>query len=62
MKKNIFFEKKKIKLNQLFPKIKFKKNFIIEDIKPLHQAKKNEITFFDSLKYKNIALKTNSSF
>ena len=61
MKKNIFFEKKKIKLNQLFPKIKFKKNFIIEDIKPLHQAKKNEITFFDSLKYKNIALKTNAS-
>ncbi len=61
MKKNIFFEKKKIKLNQLFPKIKFKKNFIIEDIKPLHQAKKNEITFFDSLKYKNFALKTNAS-
>ena len=40
MKSNIFFEKKNIKLNQLFPKEKFKVNFNISGIKPLNSAKK----------------------
>ena len=58
MKKNIFFEKKKIKLKQLFPEKNFKKNVIINDVKPLHLAEKNDVTFFESIKYKNYALKT----
>ena len=61
MEKNIFFEKKNIKLNQLFPKLKFKKNFIVQDVRPINSAIKNQLTFFDSLKYKNIALKTKAS-
>ena len=61
MAKNIFFEKKKIKINQLFPKISFKKNFIIEDVKPLSVAGENELSFFDSINYKDIAKKTKAS-
>ena len=60
MKKNIFFEKKNIKLSRLFPNFKFKKIFEINDIKPLHLAKSNDITFFDSVKYKSLASKTKS--
>ena len=52
-----FFKKKNIKLNHLFPKKKFKKNIIINDIKPLHSAKKSDITFFDSVAYKDLASK-----
>ena len=61
MESNIFFEKKKIKLGQLFSKIKLKENFFIKDVKPLHIAQKNDITFFDSQKYKDIAYKTKAS-
>ena len=31
--------------------LKISKNFIINEIKPLIFAKKNDITFFDSIKY-----------
>ena len=58
MGKNFFFKKKNIKLNQLFPSIKTKQNIIVNDIKPLHEAGKNDITFFDSLKYKITASNT----
>ena len=61
MKSNFFFGKKKCKFKDIFPKIKIKKNFLINDIKPLHLAKKNDLTFFDSLKYKSHALKTKGS-
>ena len=61
MESNIFFKKKKIKLGQLFSKIKLKENFFIKDVKPLHIAQKNDITFFDSQKYKDIAFKTKAS-
>ena len=44
MIKNIFFKKKNIKISQLFPKTSFTKDFIINDIKPLHKANKNELT------------------
>ena len=62
MKKNIFFKKKNIKLNSLFPKVSFKKNTKIDDIKPLHIADVNQLTFFESVKYKNLAEKTKASF
>ena len=48
----MFFKKKKIKLKNLYPSLKIKKDFFIESVKPLNQAKKNDITFFDSIKYK----------
>ena len=55
MSKNIFFKKKNIVINKIYPNI-FKKNFKIDDIKPLHLANKNDLTFFDSIKYKSIAI------
>ncbi len=58
MSSNLFFKKKKLKINEIFPFYKFKKNFYINDVKPLHLAKKNDISFFDSVKYKDDALKT----
>ncbi len=53
-----FFEKKKISLDKVFKEFKNKKNFSFNDIKPLHSAKKNDISFFDSLKYKDQAYNT----
>jgi hypothetical protein len=50
MSSNIFFKKKNIKINKIFPKIKFKKILLINDVKPLNKAKKNDLTFFDSNK------------
>ena len=37
---------------------KDKKNFIINDVKPLYLAKKDDLTFFDSIKYKSDISKT----
>jgi UDP-3-O-[3-hydroxymyristoyl] glucosamine N-acyltransferase len=53
-----FFTKKNIKINKIFPDINFKKNFIINDVKPLYLAKKDDLTFFDSIKYKSDISKT----
>ena len=53
-----FFQKKNIKISNVFPNIKLKKNFLINNIRPLHLAEKNDITFFDSVKYKDQAKKT----
>ena len=61
MKEVFFFKKKNIKLQNLFLKFKIKNNFNIGDIKPLHKAKKNDLSFFDSIKYKDYALKTKAS-
>ncbi len=58
MSSNIFFKKKSIKINNLFSEIKFKKNFQINDVKPLDLARSNDISFFDSIKYKSAAIKT----
>ena len=58
MKSVFFFKKKNIKINNVFPKIKFKKNFTVNNIKPLHLAENKDLTFFDSIKYKNDAKKT----
>ncbi len=58
MESNIFFKKKNIKLGKIFPKHNFKKDFIINSIKPLISANTDDITFFDSLKYKNDIQKT----
>ena len=58
MKSFFFFKKKNIKISNVFPNIKLKKNFLINNIRPLHLAEKNDITFFDSVKYKDQAKKT----
>ena len=60
MSSNIFFKKKNIQIKKIFKKNYLKNNFIVNDIKPLNIAKKNDLSFFDTIKYKQIALKTNS--
>ena len=57
MAENIFFKSNgPFKLSVLFPENK--KNLIIKDIKTLDHAKKSDITFFDSLNYKDLAINT----
>ena len=56
-----FFKKKRKTLKDLFPKIKIKKNFKVENIKPLHKAGKGDISFFESINYKELAQKTKAS-
>jgi len=58
MNSNSFFKKKDIYIKKLYPSINFKKNFIINDIKPLEKAKEKDLSFFDSIKYKVSAFKT----
>ena len=57
-----FFNKNKIKVQELFPNKNFKNNSLVSNVKTLNNAKKNDLTFFDSIKYKSLALKTNASF
>jgi UDP-3-O-[3-hydroxymyristoyl] glucosamine N-acyltransferase len=58
MSNNIFFKKKgPFKLNYLFPKhSNYKLNIV--DIKTLDKANKFDISFFDSITYKDLAIKT----
>ena len=60
MSADIFFKKKNIKLSKIFLKHAFKQDFVVDSIKPLLSAKKKDITFFDSLKYKDDIKKTNA--
>ena len=60
MSSNIFFKKKKISTKNIFSKNNLKRNFIIDEIKPLVLSQKNDLTFFDSIKYKFEASKTNA--
>ena len=53
MSETSFFKKRKFKISEIFPNKKFNTDFIINDIKPLHSASKKDISFFDSLVYKN---------
>jgi len=63
MKSVIFFKKKKnVSFSSLFPSLKIKKNLIINDIRPLNKSTKNDLTFFDSIRYKSDALSTKASF
>jgi UDP-3-O-[3-hydroxymyristoyl] glucosamine N-acyltransferase len=59
---NFFKKKKSLFINSLFPDFKFKKKYKFEDIKTLENSKKLDLTFFDSLKYKQLALSTKASF
>tara|TARA_B100000886_G_C20416426_1_gene489451 strand:- start:2 stop:958 length:957 start_codon:yes stop_codon:yes gene_type:complete len=59
MDEKFFFKKKKIKINKIFSGIK--KNFIVKNIRPLHLASNKDVSFFDSIKYKEFAVKTRAS-
>ena len=60
MNSNIFFKKKNITIDKIFPNIKLDKNFAVKSIKPLIDAGEEDITFFDSVKYKDDLIKTKS--
>ena len=57
MSSNFFFQKKNIKISKAFIHTNFKKDFLINDVRPLHLARERDLTFFDSSKYKNDATK-----
>ena len=61
---NFFFQKKKnIKINDILVSLKLKKlkvNYPINDIKELENANEDDITFFNSIKYKESVKKTKS--
>ena len=57
-----FFFKRKLKIQDIFPKIKIRKNLIVNDVKSLQNAKKNDLTFFDKIIYKSFAKNTKASF
>ena len=59
MNSSFFIKKKNIKLSSFFQNIHKKDNFVIKDIKPLNSANKFDLTFFDNIKYKDLASKTN---
>ncbi len=62
MKLPIFFKKQKsFNLSQLLPNYKIKKDIKVFDFKTLKTAHKNDLTFFDSIKYKEFALSTKAS-
>mgnify|MGYP001195301687 CR=1 FL=1 len=58
MNSNFFFKKNKINTKKLFKNVNFKENFTIDNICPLNIAKKKDISFFESIKYKSLAEKT----
>ena len=51
----MFFKNKKIRIKKLYPKLNIDKDYIVEEVKPLQHANKNDLTFFDSIKYKSEA-------
>ena len=61
---NPFFKKKKnIKINDILIALNLKTqkiNFLLNDIKELGSANKNDITFFNSIKYLELLKKTQS--
>ena len=62
MSLNIFFKKKNIKVSKIFPNLKFDKDFLINDVKPLHSATKKDLTFFDNVKYKVDTINSNAKY
>jgi UDP-3-O-[3-hydroxymyristoyl] glucosamine N-acyltransferase len=58
---NFFFKKKTLKIKDLFKNISSKNNFIVNNISPLNNAVKNDLTFFDTIKYKSLAKNTKAN-
>ena len=61
MEKNIFFKKKNILIKKFFPDVKFKTNKSIQEVKTLNKASIDDLTFFDSIRYKHLASSTKAS-
>ena len=60
MLQNNFFETKgPFTLKELFPNQKI--DLKLEDVKPLNTAQKSDITFLDSIRYKNQAINTKAT-
>ncbi|MFL2889384.1 MAG: UDP-3-O-(3-hydroxymyristoyl)glucosamine N-acyltransferase [Pelagibacteraceae bacterium] len=63
MSNNVFFENKgPFSIKDLFPAKNIEKNTKILDVKTLDKSKESEITFFDSIRYKNNAILTKAPF
>ena len=61
MEDNIFFENKgPFTLSELFPNVKNLDNENIFNIRTLKKASSKDISFFDAIKYKDVASKTNA--
>ena len=58
MSSRLFFQRKKIRLSNVFSNISKKDDFILGEVKPLNTATKLDLTFFDNVKYKLLASKT----
>ncbi len=62
MKEVVFFKKEKFNLiKDFFPNLDLK-NQKMNYVKPLHKSKKFDLSFFDSIKYKNFASQTKASY
>ena len=57
-----FFLKKKHLISDLFPNQKNIKQIRIDNIKPLGEASKSDLTFYESKKYKALAVKTKAKY
>ncbi len=62
MKEHVFFKSKKYLIQTLFPKNNLRKNDLIEGVKSLISASKNDLTFLDSKKYANNASNTKALY
>ena len=62
MKKTFFYKKKTYQANILFPELNLKKIDKINNVRTLRKAKKNDLSFFDSIKYKSFAQSTEATY
>ena len=63
MSKNIFFERQgPFDVKDLFKNYEILKNSEINDVKTLSQSTINDISFFESIKYKEEAINTKASY
>ena len=63
MRTVFFFKKKKpLYINNFFPKFETKKKIEFDQIKTLNKSNKGDLSFFDSIKYKEQAQNTKASF
>tara|TARA_E500000178_G_C16998911_1_gene744642 strand:+ start:28 stop:993 length:966 start_codon:yes stop_codon:yes gene_type:complete len=60
MKSIFFFKKNKVTLKKLFPKNIISKDIIIDNVRSLNVARKNDLSFFDKPIYSSQALNTNA--
>ena len=63
MKSSTFFQKKKfLTIDKIFPNLRLSKKDKVTNIKTLKESGISDLTFFDSIKYKNFAATTKSKY